>query len=662
MVRRLTLLLCAAYSLHAADAAALVRISQVGYTPQSGKHARLMSKVAESGATFRVITSGGAARSNETAVFSAAIGKPLGGWNSAWPFVYDLDFSALRTPGEYTIRIEGPAPAESPAFPLTSGADIYTPLLRNSLGFFQTQRDGPDVPPGPLHRKPAHLADKEAFVYRTPSFHGNALAGELQRVGGPVDVSGGWSDAGDYLKFVQTTSYVTAMMLQGIRDYPAQLGRGGLADFTSEARFGLDWLLKMWNADSATLYLQVGIGEGNARLIGDHDIWRLPEADDHIDETRDAPAGSPRFFIRHRPVFAAESIRGKISPNLAGRLAASFALGYQVFRDEDPAWAARLLAAARQIFDLAATANVTRLTTTYPHSFYPEEQWRDDLEWGAVELHLALAAGAHDAGVHDVGAHDAGVHDVGVHDAGVHDADAARYLRLAAHWAREYAASRNQDSLNLYDVSGIAHFELCRAMERAPSGTALEISRDALIAQLKARLDIAAARSRKDPFALGFPYNGGDLTPHAIGLALEAGFYDQLTGTATFADFSSQQTAFVLGANAWGTSFIVGAGAVFPLHLHHQLANLSGQLDGTAPLLPGAVVDGPAANRAPVDELPDGAHQSRWPGGLDPFAAFNRPGAYYADESGNWASVEPALDYTIPSVLLFARRIAAAGP
>lgn len=623
MFRRLALLACASGLLSAAEPRALIRLAQTGYAMESAKHARLLSKIAETGATFRLVSADGKVAA------SGSVGQPAGAWNAAWPFVYDLDFSALRTPGVYSIRVDGPAPAASQPVPIGTAADLYAPLLRNALAFFQTQRDGADVPPGALNRKPSHLADRQAFAYRTPAFRDNALVGELQRTGGPVDVSGGWADAGDYLKFVETASYVTAMMLQGARDYPAPMGPGGIADFAAEGRFGLDWLLKMWHAESATLYLQVGLGEGNAHAAGDHDSWRLPEADDAVR----ARAGSPQFFIPHRPVFVADPLAGKISPNLAGRLAAAFALGYQVFEPQDPAYAARLLAAAQQIYDLAATAGITRLVTTAPHGFYPEEQWRDDLEWGAVELHLALQA-AH------------------------RDDDAARYLRLATHWARQYAASRDQDSLNLYDVSGIAHFDLCRALDRSASLAGLELSRADLLAQLKQRLDRAAARARQDPFALGFPYNGGDLTPHLLGLALEAGFYDELTGSSAFADFAAQQTAFVLGANAWGTSFIVGAGQVFPLHVHHQIANISGHLDGTAPVLLGAVVDGPSGGGPAALETPEGARPARWPGGRDPYAEFNRSDARYSDETGNWASVEPALDYTVPAALLFARRAA----
>ena len=123
-----------------------------------------------------------------------------------------------------------------------------------------------------------------------------AFRGELTSLGGQIDASGGWWDAGDYLKFVQTTSYTVDLMLAGIRDFPAQMGAGSGADFTAEAKFGLSWLLRMWNDSTRTLYFQVGIGEGNAAAVGDHDIWRLPQADDTFGGQH------PEYrYIRHRP-------------------------------------------------------------------------------------------------------------------------------------------------------------------------------------------------------------------------------------------------------------------------------------------------------------------------------------------------------------------------
>ena len=72
-----------------------------------------------------------------------------------------------------------------------------------------------------------------------------------------------------------------------------------------------------------------------------------------------------------------------------------------------------------------------------------------------------------------------------------------------------------------------------------------------------------------------------------------AGEYDQLTHTSRFRAWSGRWLANILGANAWGTSLIVGDGTTFPHCLQHQEANLVGSRYGTAPVLAGAAVEGP---------------------------------------------------------------------
>src|SRR5262249_40234536 len=161
------------------------------------------------------------------------------------------------------------------------------------------------------------------------------------------------------------------------------------------------------------------------------------------------------------------------------------------------------------------------------------------------------------------------------------------------------------------------------------------VQRAELLAALKKRLDSAVKRSGKELFGLGTRY-GSDLVPHILGLVLEAGFYDDLTHTTTYADFARQQLDFVFGVNPWGTSFIAGAGKVFPLHMQHQIANLAGSPDGTPPLLLGATVDGPARGKpSRQGDVPEGARASPWPGGNDPFAPFNGNGVYYTDDVGS---------------------------
>ena len=88
-----------------------------------------------------------------------------------------------------------------------------------------------------------------------------------------------------------------------------------------------------------------------------------------------------------------------------------------MFRVSDPALAGRCLTAAEHIFDLADTAP-RQLLTVIPFSFYPESEWRDDLELGATELYLAVAAGGLPAGLPHT--------------------DPGFYLQAAAHWANAY--------------------------------------------------------------------------------------------------------------------------------------------------------------------------------------------------------------------------------
>ena len=370
-----------------APGSAFVRVNQVGYPRNLPKRAYLMSSVAETGATFSVVDATGAV------VSTAPVGASLGSWSQSFPFVYALDFTAATTAGRYRFRVSGPADASSPAFRIGSERALYRSPLANALAFYGNQRDGADYIPSALREAPAHLNDANAMTYVTP--HANSTGhfkGDLEPLGTRIDASGGWFDAGDYLKAVQTLSYTTDMLLAGVRDFPDRMGAGSTtSDFTAEARFGVRWLLKMWDDDTGTLYYQVGIGNGNAKTVSDHDIWRLPQEDDTYGGT------DPAFrYIRHRPVFRAGPPGSPVSPNLAGRDAAAFGMCFQIFRVSAPALAARCLRAGQHIFDLADTDPSGDLLTLIPFSFYPEEEWRDDLELGATELALALAAGGAD--------------------------------------------------------------------------------------------------------------------------------------------------------------------------------------------------------------------------------------------------------------------------
>ncbi|HJX08100.1 MAG TPA: glycoside hydrolase family 9 protein, partial [Actinomycetota bacterium] len=551
-------------------------------------------------------------------------------WSSTFGFVHTLDFTAVTTPGRYEITVTGAASATSPRFRIGSEAALYKQALANALWFYQTERDGPNYIHSALRAAPAHLNDQTAKTYTTPHVNQSGhFKGDLNPIGTTIDASGGWFDAGDYLKAVETESYTTDMLLAGVRDFPTRMGAGSASsDFTAEARFGVEWLLKMWDDKTGTLFYQVGIGNGNAKTVSDHDIWRLPQADDTYGGT------DPNYrYIRRRPVFRAGAAGSPVSPNLAGRDAAAFAMCFQIYRSTAPNLAARCLRAGEHIYDLADTAPSSDLLTLIPFSFYPETEWRDDLELGATELAMAVGAGGLPSGLPHT--------------------DPSFYLTKAAHWAHAYITGPGDagDTLNLYDVSGFAHYDLYRAIEAAGDPAGLEVTRAQLLADVKKQLDGAVAQAATDPFGFGFTWAAWDTTTHGEGLSVMASEYDALTGTSTYADEAIGWLGNILGANAWGSSLIVGDGTVFPNCIHHQIANIAGHLNGTAPVLKGAAVEGP--NGTTYQGVVSGMDLCP-AGGTDRFGAFNGSGAKFTDDVQSFSTVEPAIDLTATSPLAFA--------
>jgi endoglucanase len=622
----LVLVLFAATRSH--DTEGHVRVNQIGYEASSPIRAYLMAMIPETGGKFEV------RNSQSKVVYSAEVGQSLGSWGKYQ--VYALDFT-LAAPETYTIAVSGPAPGISPSFRVDDPGRLYSAALANALSFYQNQRDGADFIPSALRPAASHLNDRRARVYNTPEFYwqGSRIKGDLNATGAVIDASGGWWDAGDYLKFVHTTSYTVALMLVGVRDFPQQMGaESTTSDFSKEGKFGLDWLQRMWDDKSQTLYYQVGIGSHPSGGEDDHSVWRLPDVDDAYGGT------DARYrYIRNRPVFIAAAGGSKISPNLAGRMAGDFALCFRIYRGTDPAYANQCLSEAQHVFDLADTSPAGRLLTAAPYDFYGETEWRDDMEFGATELYLAMGSGK-------------------LPQALPHS-DPQFYLRAAADFAAAYIHSTNaeKDTLVLGDISGLAHYELYRALTLAGAPSGLAVSQADVLDDMKKKLDAAVGRSNKDAFGYGVAWGVGDTPSHGAGLAVMASEYDYLTKSSTYAAYARGWMANILGANAWGTSFIVGDGSTFPRCIHHQVANLAGSKNGAPPVLAGALVEGPV--QSADSGAPSGLVKCP-PDGVDRFSQFDGNGAEFRDNAKYYSTAEPAIDLTAPSMLLFSWQMAGA--
>jgi endoglucanase len=699
--------------------AAWVRVNQVGY--ESGKgpfRAYLMSKVDETGATFTVTDSQG------RSVYSSPIGALVGTWGHSATLtynVYALDFSVPRKE-IYTIAVKGPKKATSPSFPVNDPSVLYPGLLLNTLFFYETERDGAKYIPNALRDAPGHLKDANAVVYNTPPLDDNddinnvPPAAPLVSAGLPnIDASGGWWDAGDYVKYVETTSYTVALMEIGIRDFPNQMGpwanvnpvvppsavsyagNSGAGspdstDFTGEARFGIDWLNKMWNPKTKTLYYQVsntqefnyyGYGTPTSAnpncggtyatpycLFTEYDIWTLPQADDDYQQPGDPEPCDPYTsgFICNRPAFLSGPAGSKISPNFAGRLAADFALCYQLEHISNPARANNCLKSAEQIFDLAdltfpdpaptvdSGSCSTCLLTAVPFDGYPEDVWEDDMELGATELYFALKSACDEGGL----------------PSGLAQTDPNYYLKQAAQFAQSYITNvytpGYTDTLNLYDVSGLAHFELYRAFEKAGAPKGYAITQAGIRKQFLQQVSDAISQAQTDAWGYGNVWSSGDTTSHGAGLSVMASEAYYVTGSKQYDTYSRQWLGNILGANPWGSSFIVGDGSTFPNCIQHQVANLAGALNGSeggTPVLWGAATEGPNnyTTSGQVGGMilcpADGSNTFKQFNGND--GAFNKYSkTLYEDNVQSYSTTEPAIDLTSTSFLMWSWRLAGA--
>ncbi len=562
-------------------------------------------------------------------VYRGSSAHDLGRWNKNYAAVYELGFSRLHTAGTYRVKVLEPA-AFSPTFRIATASNLYHRLVLNAVRYYTSERDGRHVERSVLDRRPANLTDRRAYVYADPRYDANDnLLGSLKRIGGPIDASGGWFDAGGgYEKFAYTASYTDGLLLVAARDFP-----GEYSTLRSEAMFGLHWLTKLWDPKKKVLYMQVGIGSGSAdnKIAGDYNYWFLPQAEDHMG----AKPGDPDFYVEYRPVFEAAPPGRKISPDLAGRFAADFALGAELEAHSNRPLALHYLFLARSVYAMAKTTGVRQIITTFPHDYYPGTEWKSDMAWGADEMAAADEA------------------------LGLGRARITASLALAGRWMRAYIAQghpKGGDTFNLYDNGAIAEAELLQAMQA--SSVPPVMAKSTVLADMAAQLRVGEEWADGDPFRLGTDIGPADATPHAFGLYITNALYERYGGTSAYTGFAQQQVNFALGANPWGSSFVVGAGTTFPHCMQSEIANLSGSLDGKGRIQLGATTDGPssASNFIGLGTV-DGMRACS----AGDFRPFDTSTVRYEDNVVAWPSVEPADDYVAASLLAFALGAAGAG-
>ena len=558
-----------------------IRINQLGYIPTGPKVAVACSLEPVSITTFTIQDSEG---------------RQVGGRRKATPSgsfaacvsTHHLDFSGLSKPGRYTIIAGG---AASPPVIIDPGA--YKGAADSLLVYMRQQRSGFNtVVKDSIHKFDGKIVDHPT---RNEEF---------------INVSGGWADASDYLQYVTTSANATFVMLMAYRDNPKAFGdafddRGlpganGIPDVLDEAKHGLDWLLRMYPGGD-DMFNQLGDDR-------DHMYFDLPW-NDSSDYGWGKGSYRPVYPCTGKPqgLFTAKN-RSTGSASTAGKYAAAFGIAASVWAKEDSAFAGRLRERALAAYRLGKQhPGVCQTAPARSPYFYEEDNWHDDMELGAASLVDATGE------KHFLG------------DALVH----ARNEPVTP-WMGKDTANHYQ----WYPWHNNGHYEIWR------NGSAGEKAQMASFY----RRGLEAVVGRADNgFRMGVPFIWCSSNLIAS-FATQAYLYRKMTGDNRFREYEAAALDWLLGANPWGVSMIIGVPSWgnFSRDPHAVVTNRTGLQ------LTGGMLDGPVYSSIYKSLLGIRLIQP------DEYAPFNTGFIVFHDDLGDYSTNEPIMDGTANLTYLFA--------
>jgi endoglucanase len=367
-------------------------------------------------------------------------------------------------------------------------------LLRMAVRFYGAQRCGDG-----------------ANYLLTADPHGNTCHMQDGHALGGADMTGGWHDAGDYIKFSLTTSWASYALLKVFEVYPDafddQYGArhestpNGVPDVLDQAKYAVDYLVKIHPQEDKLI----------ARIGGDqdHSTWMSsPEQ-----SKRDVAGGGGA-----RPV----DPFGEAGADVAGLSSASLSLMSRLWKARDAERAALYLTHAKEIYAYGET----HLKGT-ADGYYPSESYTDDMLCGAVELYKATGE--------------------------------QKYLTDAVRWDDE-------TSQHYWAPDWSNPTDFCRH-SLAQLGT--DDTLNYWKGDVGNYLSSISTRQYVDGLMVIEGCDWGALACSS-GAGTSAAFLYDLLGTPSYLEFANQQLDYILGDNEYGVTFAVGYDDGAPKRPHHR--------------------------------------------------------------------------------------------
>ena len=554
----------------------------LGYTPSGIKVAIWCGKVNESISEFSVIDS----ISGKT-VFTSKAGTAFGAYG---PFsqTYRLNFSSFKKPGIYCISAGG---AKSPYFSINN--DVYKGAADFCLRYMRQQRTGFN----PFLKDSCHTHDGYVLYGKDAGLPDSTH----------IDVVGGWHDATDYLQYSTTSANATYHLLAAYRDFSKVFtdtkqsngldGKNGVADVLDEAKWGLDWLLKMHPKDE-WLFNQIADDR-------DHISMRIPKQDSQYNRGYERPV----YFINGEPQQRGKFMNDtKGTSSTAAKFSSAFSLGAELYKRTDKTYSKTLARKAASAYAFALKKpGVTQTVSVLSPYIYAEDNWVDDMELAAAWLRR-------------------------------YD-EARKYAQqepvtpwLGADTAKHY---------QWYPFINLGHYELAKGLKGGDKTQVINYYRDGI--------NRVWEKAEKNAFyrAIPFIWCSNNLT---TSFAIQCYWYKKLSGNAQYDELAQANFDWLFGCNPWGTSMVYGlpAWGDTPVDPHSSFTHLKNYP------IDGGLVDGPVYTSIFKNLIGLRLYNP------DQYAQFQSDLAVYHDDFGDYSTNEPTMDGTASLIYLLAAREAEA--
>jgi endoglucanase len=418
----------------------------------------------------------------------------------------------------------------------TDGSYNYGEALQKSIMFYEFQRSG----------------DLDEDSQRN-NWRGDSGMDDGEDEG--VDLTGGWYDAGDHVKFNLPMAYTATMLAWSVYEKEdAYIEAGEYDEIMENIQWATDYFIKCHVSDNE-YYYQVGDGST------DHAWW-----------------GSAEVMQMDRPAAMVDS--SSPGSTVVAETAAALAAASIVFEDYDSSYSTECLEHAETLYEFA-TDTMSDSGYTEASGFY--DSWSgfyDELSWAAVWLYMAT--------------------------------NDSTYMDDAETYSESWGTEDQDGDTIAYSWGHCwddVHYGAQLLMAR-------ETDDDTLQAEMKESMENHLDYWMNDitytPLGLAWLSTWGSLR-YATTTAFLALVYSDWEGADEdlvddYQDFALSQVDYALGDG--GQSYVIGFGDDYPEHPHHRTSHGSYADSQSTPdyhrhTLYGALVGGPDSSDDYTDDISD---------------------------------------------------------